>query len=144
MPEWDSEIELGEDLARALIAEQFSELDVTSLRRLGEGWDNTVWATSEEIAFRFPRRGIAIPGVEREMAILPELAAELPAPIPDAAYAGAASTGFPATVDRDGACDRPDGTGRDDYSRSPDSSRAGAGHFTVGRWRTGSSRIGRG
>jgi aminoglycoside phosphotransferase (APT) family kinase protein len=93
--EWDSEIEVGEDLARALIAEQFSDLDVTSLRRLGEGWDNTVWATGEDIAFRFPRREIAIPGVEREMAILPELAVELPAPIPDAAYAGAASAGFP-------------------------------------------------
>jgi aminoglycoside phosphotransferase (APT) family kinase protein len=95
VPDWDSEIEVGEDLARALIAEQFSDLDVTSLRRLGEGWDNTVWVTSEDIAFRFPRREIAIPGVEREMAILPDLAAELPAPIPDAAYSGAASARFP-------------------------------------------------
>jgi aminoglycoside phosphotransferase (APT) family kinase protein len=95
VPEWDSEIEVGEDLARALIAEQFSHLDVTSLRRLGEGWENTVWATGENIAFRFPRRDIAIAGVRREMAILPELAAHLPAPIPDAAYAGAASAAFP-------------------------------------------------
>jgi aminoglycoside phosphotransferase (APT) family kinase protein len=92
---WDSEIEVGEDLARALIAEQFPDLDVTSLRRIGEGWDNTVWATGEDIAFRFPRRQIAIPGVEREMAVLPELAVELPAPIPDAAYSGAASARFP-------------------------------------------------
>ncbi len=82
MPEWDSEIEVGEDLARTLIATQFSELDVTSLRRLGEGWDNTVWATGDDIAFRFPRRKIAIPGVEREMAILPELAAQLPTRFP--------------------------------------------------------------
>jgi aminoglycoside phosphotransferase (APT) family kinase protein len=95
MPEWDSEIEVGEDLARGLIAEQFSGVDVRSLARLGEGWDNTVWVTGDDIAFRFPRRQIAIAGVEREMAILPRLAAQLPAPIPDAAYAGAASTGFP-------------------------------------------------
>jgi aminoglycoside phosphotransferase (APT) family kinase protein len=95
MPEWDSEIEVGEDLARALIAAQFSELDATSLRRIGEGWDNTVRATGDDIAFRFPRREIAIPGVEREMAILPELAAQLPAPIPDATYAGAPSAEFP-------------------------------------------------
>jgi aminoglycoside phosphotransferase (APT) family kinase protein len=95
MPEWDSEIEVGEDLARALIAAQFSELDATSLRRIGEGWDNIVWATGDDIAFRFPRREIAIPGVEREMAILPELAAQLPAPIPDATYAGAPSAEFP-------------------------------------------------
>ncbi len=95
MAEWDSEIEVGEDLARTLIAAQFPHLDATSLRRVGEGWDNTVWATSEDIVFRFPRREIAIPGVAREMEVLPRLASQLPAPIPDAAYAGAASTEFP-------------------------------------------------
>jgi aminoglycoside phosphotransferase (APT) family kinase protein len=95
VPEWDSEIEVGEDLARALITEQFSDLDTTSLRRLGEGWDNTVWATGQGLAFRFPRRKIAIPGVQREIAILPELAAQLPAAIPDAAYPGVASAAFP-------------------------------------------------
>ncbi len=95
MPQWDGEIEVGEDLARALIAEQFPNLDTTSLRHLGEGWDNTVWASDEGIAFRFPRREIAIPGVEREMAMLPTLAAQLPAPVPDAAYLGAAATTFP-------------------------------------------------
>jgi aminoglycoside phosphotransferase (APT) family kinase protein len=95
VPEWDSEIEVGEDLARALITGQFPYLDVSSLRRVGEGWDNTVWATNEDIAFRFPRREIAIPGVKREMAILPELAPQLSAPIPNAAYAGAASAAFP-------------------------------------------------
>jgi aminoglycoside phosphotransferase (APT) family kinase protein len=95
VPDWDSEIEVGEDLARTLIAEQFPSLEVNSLRRVGEGWDNTVWATSEDIAFRFPRRQIAIPGVRREMAMLPVLAPQLPAPIPNAAYAGIASTAFP-------------------------------------------------
>lgn len=95
MPEWDSEIEVGEDLARALIAEQFPYLEVSSLRRVGEGWDNTVWATDDEIVFRFPRRAIAVPGVEREIAILPELASQLPARIPNAAYAGAPSARFP-------------------------------------------------
>lgn len=95
VPVWDSEIEVGEELARTLIAEQFPDVDVMSLRRLGEGWDNTVWATEEDIAFRFPRRELAIPGVKREMAILPGLAAQLPAPIPDAAYSGSASAGYP-------------------------------------------------
>jgi aminoglycoside phosphotransferase (APT) family kinase protein len=93
--EWDFEIEVNEGLARALIAEQFPSLGVESLRRLGEGWDNTVWVTGEDIAFRFPRRDIAVPGVEREMAILPELAAALPAPIPDADYAAAPNAAFP-------------------------------------------------
>ncbi len=95
MPEWDSEIEIGEDLARSLIREQFPQLDATALRRLGEGWDNTVWVTSENIAFRFPRRAIALPGVQREIAVLPELASRLPVPIPDAAYPGAPTARFP-------------------------------------------------
>jgi aminoglycoside phosphotransferase (APT) family kinase protein len=95
VPEWDSEIEVGEELARALIAEQFPHLQVSSVRRVGEGWDNTVWADDDEIVFRFPRRAIAVPGIEREIAILPELASQLPAPIPNAAYAGAPSLRFP-------------------------------------------------
>lgn len=95
MPEWGSEIEVGEELARHLIAGRFPELDVRSLWRLGEGWDNTVWVTGDRIAFRFPRRQIAIPGVQREMAILPGLAARLPAPVPDAAFAGAPDASFP-------------------------------------------------
>ena len=48
-----------------------------------------MWVTGDAIAFRFPRRRSAIPGVRREIAILPELAPQLPSPIPDAAYAGA-------------------------------------------------------
>ena len=95
MPEWESEIVVGEDLARRLIAARFPALDVSSLRPIGEGWDNTVWATADDVAFRFPRRQIAVPGVERELTLLPGLAAQLPAPIPDAAFAGARSAEFP-------------------------------------------------
>jgi aminoglycoside phosphotransferase (APT) family kinase protein len=93
--EWDAEVEVGEDLARTLIAERFPQLDLTSLDRIGEGWDNTVWATADGIAFRFPRREIAVLGVRREMAVLPLLAPRLPAAIPDAAYRAAASDRFP-------------------------------------------------
>jgi hypothetical protein len=35
MPVWESEIEVGEDLARTPFAEQFPDLAVMSLRRLG-------------------------------------------------------------------------------------------------------------
>ena len=82
VPEWDPDVEIDEALVRALLADQFSELDATSARLLGEGWDNSVWVVEEEWAFRFPRRAIAIPGVERELAVLPRLAPLLPVPIP--------------------------------------------------------------
>jgi aminoglycoside phosphotransferase (APT) family kinase protein len=89
VPAWDAEIEVDEALARALISARFPDLAAGSLRRVGEGWDNVVWATEDDVAFRFPRRQIAIPGVEREIALLPALAPRLPLAIPDGAYAGA-------------------------------------------------------
>ena len=42
MPEWDAEVEVDGTLVRALLAEQFPELDADSARRHGEGWDNSV------------------------------------------------------------------------------------------------------
>ena len=89
MPAWDAEVEVDEALARSLISAHFPALAAGSLRRVGEGWDNVVWATEDDVAFRFPRREIAIPGVEREIVLLPALAPRLPLAIPDAAFAGA-------------------------------------------------------
>ncbi|MCI0636004.1 MAG: phosphotransferase, partial [Actinobacteria bacterium] len=94
MPEWDAEVAVDEALVRALLAEQFPELDSRSARLLGEGWDNSVWAVEEAWAFRFPRRQIAIPGVERELAILPRLAPLLPVPIPAPRFVGVPSDRF--------------------------------------------------
>lgn len=95
MPEWDAEVEVDEALARQLIRERYPELDAEFLRRLGVGWDNTVWVTGDGIAFRFPRREIALPGVTREMRLLPQIAPHLPRAVPDAAYPGAPSSRFP-------------------------------------------------
>jgi aminoglycoside phosphotransferase (APT) family kinase protein len=95
VPVWDAERDVNEALARALIGEQFPHLDTSELRLLGQGWDNTVWLTRDQVAFRFPRRAIAVPGVEREIALLPALAPHLPVAIPDAAFVGAPSERFP-------------------------------------------------
>lgn len=77
-----------------LIQRRFPELDSGSLSRIGRGWDNVVWATVDGIAFRFPRRQVAIPGVEREIALLPTLAPRLPLAIPNAAHVGSPSAEF--------------------------------------------------
>ena len=95
MPEWDAEVAIDEKLVRALLAEQFPSLDASSARLLGEGWDNAVWLVEESWAFRFPRRQIAIPGVERELAVLPRLAPLLPVPIPEPRFVGTPSERFP-------------------------------------------------
>ena len=85
---------MDEGLARRLLA-QFPELRQESLRPLAEGWDNAVWVVDERYAFRFPRRQIAIRGVELELALLPELAPLLPLPIPDPIFHGRPAEGYP-------------------------------------------------
>ncbi len=95
MAEWDAEVVVDETLVHALLIEQFPELDARSARFLGEGWDNSVWVVEERWAFRFPRREIAIPGVERELGLLPLLAALLPVAIPEPRFVGAPGDRFP-------------------------------------------------
>jgi aminoglycoside phosphotransferase (APT) family kinase protein len=94
MPEWEAEISVDEALVRALLAEQFPDLDASSAELLGEGWDNSAWVVEERWVFRFPRRQIAIPGVERELAVLPRLAPRLPVPIPEPQFVGRPSERF--------------------------------------------------
>jgi aminoglycoside phosphotransferase (APT) family kinase protein len=93
MPVWSPEIVVDEPLVRRLLA-QFPELDVRALRRLAEGWDNSVWLVDERYAFRFPHREIAIPGFRRELEVLPRLPA-LPLPVPRPVFVGRPSEEFP-------------------------------------------------
>jgi aminoglycoside phosphotransferase (APT) family kinase protein len=80
---------------RRLIAGQYPEVELATLRRLGAGWDNDVWLADERWAFRFPRRALALNGVEREIALLPRLASRLPLPIPVPVFVGRPAEGYP-------------------------------------------------
>ncbi len=94
-PEWRAEVAVDEALVRRLVGEQFPALVVRSVRPFAEGWDNALWLVNDAIAFRFPRRAIAIPGVEREIRVLPGLAGELPLPVPAPVFIGRPSEAFP-------------------------------------------------
>jgi aminoglycoside phosphotransferase (APT) family kinase protein len=87
MPVWSAEVVVDEGLVRRLLS-RFRELEVRSLRKLAEGWDNSVWVVDERYAFRFPRRAIAIPGIEREIGVLPQLTPLLPLPVPRPVFVG--------------------------------------------------------
>jgi aminoglycoside phosphotransferase (APT) family kinase protein len=93
--EWSAEVAVDALLARRLIGGQFPELELGSLRLLAQGWDNAVWLVDERWAFRFPRRAIAIPGVQREVAVLPRLAPLLPLPVPIPVFLGRPADGYP-------------------------------------------------
>ena len=95
MHDWAPEIEVGKALVGELIADQFPDLDSSSALLIAEGWDNAVWMVEERWAFRFPRREIAVPGVEREIALLPRLAPLLPLRIPMPEFVGHPSSYYP-------------------------------------------------
>ena len=95
MREWEPELVVGAALADRLIRTQFPRLEVGGLRLLAEGWDNAVYLVDETWAFRFPQRSVAVPGVEREIAVLPQLAPRLPLAVPIPTFVGAASDDYP-------------------------------------------------
>jgi aminoglycoside phosphotransferase (APT) family kinase protein len=94
VPVWSPELVVEETLARRLIA-RFPEVELRSLRRLAEGWDNSVWLADERWAFRFPHRAIGVPGLENELRVLPRLRGRLPLPAPDPVFVGEGEDEFP-------------------------------------------------
>jgi aminoglycoside phosphotransferase (APT) family kinase protein len=115
--------------AADLIREQFPDLRAQQVTLLATGWDNTAFVVDGQWLFRFPRREIAVPGVSREITVLPRLAATLPLPIPDPHFVGQPSARY--TWPFFGARLLPGGELAD--SGLSDSERAGAagsvGHF---------------
>jgi aminoglycoside phosphotransferase (APT) family kinase protein len=91
---WQAEHVVDECLVRELLG-QFPELAVVSLKPLSEGWDRSVWLADDAFVFGFPRRAVVVPGVEREIAFLPQLAPLLPLPIPVPVYVGRPSAEYP-------------------------------------------------
>jgi aminoglycoside phosphotransferase (APT) family kinase protein len=81
-PDWTAEREVGPALAAELVAAAAPQLAGAAVVPLAAGWDNTVVAVGNEWAFRFPRRAFALPGVRREIAVLPRIAPLLPLPVP--------------------------------------------------------------
>jgi aminoglycoside phosphotransferase (APT) family kinase protein len=61
---------------------RFPALDVREFRAIEDGWDSLVLDVNGEYVFRFPRRPEVEAAVEREVSLLPELAAVLPVAVP--------------------------------------------------------------
>lgn len=76
MAEWDAELEVD---PRALHRAAGSP---NAWRRLASGWDCDAWLADESVLWRVPRRHAGVAALEREFALLPRIAAHLPAPVP--------------------------------------------------------------
>ena len=92
---WTAERVVDEALARALVEAQFADLRGASYAPLGVGWDNTAWLVGGAWVFRFPRREMAVPLLEREVRCLATLAPRLPLRIPVVERAGRPGERFP-------------------------------------------------
>ncbi|MBP2110947.1 phosphotransferase [Paenibacillus silagei] len=93
---WDAEWEVNEEQARTLIGRQFPQLSSKQVKRLGWGWDNTVFLIGDEYVFRFPRRTFAVGAIRMEGKLLPKLETYLTIPYPKPLFYGEASDEYPA------------------------------------------------
>jgi aminoglycoside phosphotransferase (APT) family kinase protein len=94
MNAWRPEVVVDADTARRLIG-QFAEIELDTLRLLADGWDRAAWLVNEKWVFGFPRRAAAVPGIEREIQVLPRLSPMLPLPIPVPVFVGRPVDAYP-------------------------------------------------
>lgn len=92
---WIADIELSEERAAGLIAQQFPQLAPFDVERIGEGWDNVAFVVNDAYVFRFPRRTISAKLIETEVRVLPRIAARLPLPISAPTLVGMPSPEYP-------------------------------------------------
>ncbi len=88
---WRPEIAIDATRAAAAIRDQFPRFE--RVERLAEGWDYSTFRVDEDFVFRFPRRAVVLPGMEREIATLPRL--DLPVLTPAPLFVGAPGEYFP-------------------------------------------------
>lgn len=92
---WSVEEHVDEERARQLVRTRFQEVAADEVTLVSEGWDYAVYRVDGEWAFRFPRREVVVPGTEREIAVLPAVAARLPVGVPAPVFVGRPGDDFP-------------------------------------------------
>ncbi len=92
---WDAEHAISSEHALEIIQHQFPELNAKHIKFLDNGWNNSVYVINDELIFRFPRRGRAVPLVAHEVYILPKIAPLLELQIPIPLWAGKPHADYP-------------------------------------------------
>lgn len=93
---WDAEWDITEKAASEIINSQFPQLTSKAVKKLGYGWDNTVFLIGDEYVFRFPRRKVAINSLNMERRILPVLEEFIPIPYSKPLFFGVGNNDYPA------------------------------------------------
>jgi aminoglycoside phosphotransferase (APT) family kinase protein len=95
--EWAPEFDVDESLALQLITRQFPQVRAASIARFGAGMDNVAYLVDDRYVFRFPRRAIVAPLLERETRVLGRIAPLVPVAIPVPQFIGKPDEGYPWT-----------------------------------------------
>lgn len=95
MSTWNADIDIDIEIAHRAISLQFPDFVGLTPTSLGEGWDNLCVAYPNGIAFRLPRRQVAVPLIDIEWNVLPKLGPLLPLPIPVPILRGDPTEGYP-------------------------------------------------
>ncbi len=95
MPQWTADIDVDARLAAELVATQFPELANATIEPFGSGWDNAAFLVDGHLVFRFPRRRAFAGLIEREVAILPNVASQLPLAISAPQFIGVSTPKYP-------------------------------------------------
>jgi aminoglycoside phosphotransferase (APT) family kinase protein len=95
LPQWTADIDVDAAFAKRAIAWQFRTLEIRDVVPFGSGWDNAAFLVNGELVFRFPRRRTWAESIEREIAILPEIAGLVPLPISAPSHVGVPTDTFP-------------------------------------------------
>lgn len=90
-----AEVEIDENLVRALLREQHADLAELPLELMDAGWDNVMFRLGDALTVRLPRRSAAVTLLLNEQAWLPSLARNLPLPIPSPVRLGVPSHFYP-------------------------------------------------
>jgi aminoglycoside phosphotransferase (APT) family kinase protein len=90
-----AEVEITVDLVRRLLIAQHSDLAEVDLTPVANGWDNALYRLGEDLLVRLPRRKLGAQLARNEARWLPELAPNLPLPIPTPVRLGAPTDFFP-------------------------------------------------
>jgi len=88
MPEWDAEVVVSATDVAAIVGAHYPEFRDRPVVAYAEGWDNAAFLVDDAVLFRFPRRTIAVDLLTREIALLPQIAPQLPLPISAPQYHG--------------------------------------------------------
>ncbi|MEM8502798.1 MAG: aminoglycoside phosphotransferase family protein [Cyanobacteria bacterium P01_D01_bin.1] len=77
-----AEVRIDVALVSQLLAQQHPDLCNLAIQFVDAGWDNAMFRLGDRLAVRLPRRAIAASLIKKEQQWLPQLAEQLPIPVP--------------------------------------------------------------